>query len=65
MPSVLYYGKGHSDWWQQFPKTSNNFYGWYLLPPVLYPDGKSCMVADLDHLDAKNTTFISRTFVYI
>ncbi|KAL5018589.1 hypothetical protein ScPMuIL_004311 [Solemya velum] len=40
MPPVLYFGRGRSGWWDNIPSDSQGHSGFYLLPPIRYPDGK-------------------------
>lgn len=40
MPAVLYNGPGTQDWCRDFQKAADNTFGFYLLPPIKYPDGK-------------------------
>lgn len=39
MPGMIYQGKGAYDWTPNFPRDQGDF-SWYMLPPVLYPDGR-------------------------
>ncbi|OWF52193.1 uncharacterized protein LOC110448083 [Mizuhopecten yessoensis] len=40
MPNVMYRGTGGPSWPKDYPRNSYNEIGFYLLPPVRYPDGK-------------------------
>ncbi|KAH3842368.1 hypothetical protein DPMN_115864 [Dreissena polymorpha] len=40
MPSVIYRGDGHASWHRDFPRYEDNGVGYYMLPPIKYPDGR-------------------------
>ncbi|KAL5018588.1 hypothetical protein ScPMuIL_004310 [Solemya velum] len=40
MPTVFYSGGGRSGWWDNIPSDSRGHSGFYMLPPIRYPDGK-------------------------
>ena len=39
MPCVVYNGKGKDTYYRGFPKYPDGSLGYYMLPPVKYPDG--------------------------
>lgn len=39
MPSIMYYGPGSLSWFD-YPRNPDGFIKFYMLPPILYPDGK-------------------------
>ena len=39
MPSVGYNGPGSPEWYKDYPKDPSGLIKFYMLPPVLYPDG--------------------------
>ncbi|KAJ8303610.1 hypothetical protein KUTeg_020006 [Tegillarca granosa] len=40
MPTLLYFGKGGENWFEDYPKDVNGNIHLYFLPPIKYPDGK-------------------------
>lgn len=40
MPSIMYFGPGNKSWPADYPKDSNGNLGFYMLPPIKYPDGR-------------------------
>ncbi|WAQ95661.1 MTOX-like protein [Mya arenaria] len=40
MPCVLYSGYGHPDWFPEFPRYDNGMTGFYMTPPIRYPDDR-------------------------
>ncbi|KAL5004481.1 hypothetical protein ScPMuIL_017937 [Solemya velum] len=40
MPTVIYFGKGNKGWWDDIPSDGRGRSGFYMLPPIRYPDGK-------------------------
>ena len=39
MPSVGYNGPGSPEWYTDYPRDPSGLINYYMLPPVLYPDG--------------------------
>ncbi|KAL5004169.1 hypothetical protein ScPMuIL_017625 [Solemya velum] len=40
MPAVTYFGKGNKGWWDDIASNERGNSGFYMLPPIRYPDGK-------------------------
>lgn len=40
MPCIMYWGAGSSRWYKDYPRNPDGRIKIYMLPPILYPDGK-------------------------
>ncbi|XP_063409852.1 N-methyl-L-tryptophan oxidase-like [Mytilus trossulus] len=56
-PAVIYFGKGAGNWKEDYPRSKDGDYSWYMLPPIKYPDEKYYIkLGHLQHATSKRFT---------